>query len=1059
MRAGNDSGQWSGWRNSAAIAPFTPPPATPSSVTVTRSDGTLTVSGYSVNNAAKYHVTYSSNGGQSWTAASDNHAGASIVIAGVDNAKTYIVGVRAGNAAGWSGWRNSAAAGPYVTTPNAPSSVTLTRADGTVTASWPAVGKATKYHVAYSANNKQGWTAASDSHTGTSITIAANNGKTYYVAVRAGNSAGWSGWRNSAAAGPYAAPPPAAPGNLSVTPGDGYMDIAWNAVTGATGYDVKAKTSGAANWHNVAGNITTTSHRYTTSATIDYVGVRARNANGAGPWTELSRAPNENWLNTVQQFGGASLQMAEFQAQGQSQLAAPASITVTRENDSRDEKLYVSWDAVTGAEGYNLACAASPDGAPLTGWSWWHCGSVASGSTTSFTVDEDGRSGETNDRQTKDLGWDRAYTVAVRAVTSNQSDASPWLLSQNAHPSTQPVNITVSRADGSVSVSWELPVAGTKHTRGYEIECATRENNVTAAYTVCADVESATFTNRAITVTISSWTAGGTDYTIDNSKIYDLQVRHTNAWGESPWVYAPLIYVRPVLTVSGVGPTTATLTIAQHTGNWYYKADLAPDNTCQGPVSGTIKDLTGLAGGATYTYSAYSDSTCTTANLLTTAAQFTTQPSVSNLTSPKKDTFSGAVNTTSSWAVAFTTGSNAGGYTLKSFTAPLKKVSDPRNDLGVALHAMSGTGDYSTDSEPASTALSGATFSGTDPSTTEWADTAYTCTGSGCKLSPDTTYFVVLTYNDVDNYYRWAVAASAASEVEVALPSNNGWSIGYGHYTSDDTWVTHTPADIALAGLSFTIDPAPTTLSVGTISVLSANLTIANHTGSWYYKATTGPHTACQGPVSRGGQSVSGLTANTSYTYSAYSDSACTTLLATATAFTTLSAVSNLTTTKAGGGEIKALSMQAVAFTTGANSGGYTLKNVTLPLRQAGGTAGMIVELRPMDGTGTYSKDSKPTGSVLATLSGASPTSTSWNDILYTCSGSGCSLAANTTYFVVARTSDLQGYRWAYANSATDTLLPSGNGWSLGFDHYKTSGNEWSSWETKNLARVIFSTD
>ena len=79
VRAGNDSGQWSDWRNSSPIGPYTPeptpapkptptptpaptPPDTPASVTVTRADGTITASGYAVSNAAKYHVTYSSDG-------------------------------------------------------------------------------------------------------------------------------------------------------------------------------------------------------------------------------------------------------------------------------------------------------------------------------------------------------------------------------------------------------------------------------------------------------------------------------------------------------------------------------------------------------------------------------------------------------------------------------------------------------------------------------------------------------------------------------------------------------------------------------------------------------------------------------------------------------------------------------------------------------------------------------------------------------------------------------------------------------------------------------------
>ena len=82
------------------------------------------------------------------------------------------------------------------------------------------------------------------------------------------------------------------------------------------------------------------------------------------------------------------------------------------------------------------------------------------------------------------------------------------------------------------------------------------------------------------------------------------------------------------LTVGKIAETTATLTIDGHTTAWYYKADVAPDNTCKGPVTAgaKTKNLTGLSGNTTYTYTAYSDSTCTTANQLAAASPFTTGP-------------------------------------------------------------------------------------------------------------------------------------------------------------------------------------------------------------------------------------------------------------------------------------------------------------------------------------------------------------------------------------------------------------------------------------------------
>ena len=64
------------------------------------------------------------------------------------------------------------------------------------------------------------------------------------------------------------------------------------------------------------------------------------------------------------------------------------------------------------------------------------------------------------------------------------------------------------------------------------------------------------------------------------------------------------------LTVSNVAETTATLTVSDHTGQWWYKANAGPDTTCQGPVSGATQNLTGLTGNTTYTYSVYVASGC-----------------------------------------------------------------------------------------------------------------------------------------------------------------------------------------------------------------------------------------------------------------------------------------------------------------------------------------------------------------------------------------------------------------------------------------------------------------
>ena len=221
-----------------ALAQPAPPPATPSSVTVTRADGTVTANWDAPSGATKYHVTYTTDNGASWSLAALEHTTNSITISGADNTKTYIVGVRAGNDHGWSGWTNSPSAGPY-TPPQSPpgsvASVTLTRSNGTVTASWDAISGATKYHVTYTTDNGGSWSLAALNHTESSITInGADNGKTYIVGVRAGNDGGWSGWVNSPASGPYTPPT----GTDYDTDDDGLIEISSVAQLDAIRYDL-----------------------------------------------------------------------------------------------------------------------------------------------------------------------------------------------------------------------------------------------------------------------------------------------------------------------------------------------------------------------------------------------------------------------------------------------------------------------------------------------------------------------------------------------------------------------------------------------------------------------------------------------------------------------------------------------------------------------------------------------------------------------------------------------------------------------------------------------------
>ena len=84
--------------------------------------------------------------------------------------------------------------------------------------------------------------------------------------------------------------------------------------------------------------------------------------------------------------------------------------------------------------------------------------------------------------------------------------------------------------------------------------------------------------------------------------------------------------------------------------------------------------------------------------------------------------------------------------------------------------------------------------------------------------------------------------------------------------------------------------PVPATLTASDASATTVKLTIANHSGEWYYKYTSPAGGNCSSAVSAGTTTAraTGLVYNTSYTFAAYSDNGCSAELATASSVTTL---------------------------------------------------------------------------------------------------------------------------------------------------------------------------
>ena len=861
-------------------------------------------------------------------------------------------------------------------------SVTVTRHDGTVTASWNAVSGATRYHVTYSSDDTKSWTSAADSHTETSITISgADNAKTYIVAVRAGNDADqWSGWVNSPGIAPLASAPPAVPAGLAAAAHDGHsVTLSWNNPYNPTitryEYQVNHNDTGTGNlsgwsqWAAIPGSdAATTSHTFSglTSGREYRYKIRAVNANG-----ESQPAPSADPWYVSATPQGSPPPVSEFWAER-----------------ICDHHFRVRWKWVDGATGYDLNISKSH----RKSWERLLTNQMAWG------------------YQANHWSVNKTFWFAVRAV--NAHGASAWTNLQSIAPPCAVEGLQARYAgNGDVHVSWN---PATRADDGYAVNFSADNGKSWQQMTSGLNATAYTFNKDPQALPYNP------DFLVAvQSRKGDL----SSEWRDAP------VQAAATLTASNVASATATLTIANWTGQWWYQADAAPHAACQGPVAASTKDLTGLTAGGTYTYAAYSASGCAEANKLAAATPFTTGVvSVSNLDETANDT---GVGITSAFteATGFTTGNHGSGYRLRSVTIKAGAATGTPGSFTAAIHAaVSGN--------PAASPTY--TLAGSSPTTA--GNHTFTCAGT-CQLSDNTTYFLVLSMggassntgagaaSSVDSYI-WNVTAS---DDETNAPSTAGWSIAnVAKYQRNVTWTDEADSATGMFRVTATENPS---LSAASITTTGATLTVSNYAGSWYYKADIGPDTTCQGPVSATTQAVSGLTAGRTYTYSVYSANGCadTSLVTTAQFAGGVISVDNLD--EAPGSsvfEIGSFSTgnnfaSATAFTTGGAARGYTLTEVIIPFRLGNGRPTRVHAKIYEDANGLPGTLVKDLGSHNPILAGR---------YTWTCSGNGCDLSPNTTYHlaleaVIPSAWQVHHYKWDATSSDAETNTPSDAGWTI----------------------------
>jgi len=239
--------------------------------------------------------------------------------------------------------------------PAAPTDFAATPGNAVVTLTWTASTGATNYNVKRATTNGGPYTqvaqitAISIAYTDSSVT----NGTAYYYVVSALDAAGESANSAQVSATPEApGVPPAAPTNLTASPGNAQVTLAWTASTGATGYNVKRATTDGGPYTQLAAP---TSPAYTDSSVT----------NGTTYFYVVSA------LNTA----GESANSAQASATPQAAVvipAAPTNLTAT----PGDTQVSLTWSASSGATSYNVK-RATTNGGPYP--------QIAASTSTSYT--------------------------------------------------------------------------------------------------------------------------------------------------------------------------------------------------------------------------------------------------------------------------------------------------------------------------------------------------------------------------------------------------------------------------------------------------------------------------------------------------------------------------------------------------------------------------------------------------------------------------------------------------------------------------------------------------
>ncbi|MGI6295663.1 MAG: fibronectin type III domain-containing protein [Armatimonadota bacterium] len=328
------------------------PPAAPRSLTAKAvSASQIELQWIGVTGAEDYVIERSTSANGAFEVIGNSAAKTSFSDTGLSASTAYYYRVYATNSGGNSGYSNVANATtqtPLPELPEAPAGLTATAVSTSqINLTWNAVAGAAGYTIERAPGANGAFVKIGSTNAG--VTTFANTGLTastaYYYRVYATNAAGNSNYSNVANATtqtPLPEPPEAPAGLTATAVSTSQINLAWNAVAGATAYTIE-RAPGAnafAKIGNTNAGVTTFANTDLAASTTYYYRVYATNAAGNSNYSNVTNATTQTPLPELPE--------------------APAGLTATAVSTSQ---INLAWNAVAGAAGYTIERAASANAA------------------------------------------------------------------------------------------------------------------------------------------------------------------------------------------------------------------------------------------------------------------------------------------------------------------------------------------------------------------------------------------------------------------------------------------------------------------------------------------------------------------------------------------------------------------------------------------------------------------------------------------------------------------------------------------------------------------------